>query len=146
MENLKLLNIDNENINLVIKYYVLESNKGESNFTFESGERRIKSLFNIPNSLNIILYNNDKPVGLLFSTYHYFDDIDLLSIDEILIFEEYRNKGYGFYLVKEVEKIARDNGVSKISLQTTNSKMHQKFYNKSGFLKNDFLINMKKDI
>lgn len=146
MENFKLVNIDDKNINLVIKYYILESNKGESNFTFERGEKRIKSFLNNPNSLNVILYKDDKAVGLLFSTYNYFDDIDLLYIDEILIFEEYRNKGYGFYLFNEIERIARDKGVSKISLQTTNSNRHQKFYKKLGFFKNDFLINMKKDI
>jgi ribosomal protein S18 acetylase RimI-like enzyme len=75
-----------------------------------------------------LLQEDNKIIGLV--TYTFFGDIcEIVSLDS-----KKENIGIGSALVKEVEKVARDNDYKKIRLITTNDNMRAlQFYQKRGY-------------
>ena len=53
--------------------------------------------------------------------------------EEIVIFAEYQNKGYGAAFMEELEKVVRQNGVEHLELISVNDEHHMHFYKKLGF-------------
>ena len=75
-----------------------------------------------------LLQEESTIIGLI--TYMFFEDIcEIVSLDS-----KKENIGIGSALVKEVEKVARDNDYKKIRLITTNDNMRAlQFYQKRGY-------------
>ena len=63
---------------------------------------------------SIIAYEGSEIVGAITFILFYGE----AYIDEFAVLEEYRHKGIGSKLIKEVENYCRDRGVSHISLNT----------------------------
>ena len=60
-------------------------------------------------------------------------DLKAYFLEEIVIFAEYQNKGYGVELMEELERAVRQNGVEHIELISVNDEHHMHFYKKLGF-------------
>ena len=75
-----------------------------------------------------LLQEDNKIIGLI--TYTFFEDIcEITSLDS-----KKENIGIGTALLKEVEKVAIDNGCKKMRLVTTNDNMRAlQFYQKRGY-------------
>lgn len=54
-------------------------------------------------------------------------------LEEIVIFNEYQNKGYGSAFLTELETLVKRNGAEHIELISVNDEHHMHFYKKSGF-------------
>ena len=89
------------------------------------------------NDFHVILaYIEEKAVGLVtciegFST---FLCKPLLNIHDIIVKSEYRKQGIGSMLLKEAEKIAKEKGCCKLTLEVLEgNKVAQEAYSKFGF-------------
>ncbi len=57
----------------------------------------------------------------------------VMTMEEIVIFSNYHNQGYGTALLMELERITRNNGAEHIELISVNDEHHMHFYKNQGF-------------
>lgn len=74
-----------------------------------------------------------------------YDDFTFYYLDEILIFGEYQNKGYGRLLLQEVEQRVRERGAQMIELVCPDDAHHMHFYGGFGMAEATNLKLMKND-
>lgn len=131
MEYVKLTE---ENIDLVVRNYVEYYNTFEDGcWTNEKAYKRIHQVMTIPDAECLVQYDNGKIIGFVMGYYKEFDDLKAYFLEEIVIFPEYQNKGYGTAFLKELEAVVRRNGVEHIELISVNDEHHMHFYKKLGF-------------
>ena len=80
-----------------------------------------------------VQYDNGKMTGFVMGYYKEFDDLKAYFLEEIVIFAEYQNIGYGAAFMEELERIVRQNGVEHLELISINDEHHMHFYKKLGF-------------
>ena len=90
--------------------------------------------------------DNDIPTGLVIGYLESYDDFTFYYLDEILIFGEYQNKGYGRLLLQEVEQRVRERGAQMIELVCPDDAHHMHFYGGFGMAEATNLRLMKKSI
>ena len=88
-----------------------------------------------------LLREENTIIGLV--TYIFFDDIcEIVSLDS-----KRENMGIGSVLLKEVEKIAKNNNSQKMRLITTNDNMRAlQFYQKRGYCLTKLYINAMEEV
>ena len=88
-----------------------------------------------------LLQEDNKVIGLV--TYTFFGDIcEIVSLDS-----KRENMGIGSVLLKEVEKIAKNNNSQKMRLITTNDNMRAlQFYQKRGYCLTKLYINAMEEV
>ncbi|NLD16533.1 MAG: GNAT family N-acetyltransferase [Tissierellia bacterium] len=131
----------NEISRLFADYY---NNFEDGNWTLEKATKRISQYITINESMCLGLYENQKLIGFVLGYYKTFDDILGYYLEEIVIDGQYQNKGYGSFVIKELEKIVSSDGASIIELSSVNSEKHMHFYKKSGFYISKNIILMGK--
>lgn len=92
------------------------------------------------------LFNESELVGIAVGWFKQFDNLELFYLEEILVFKEYQNKGFGTKILEELEYLAKQKGAQKIDLSTTYEEEHQRFYSRLGYKKSDFIVPMYKRI
>ena len=131
MEYIKLTE---ENIDEVIKNYIEYYNSCENGcWTYEKAYKRIHQVMTIEDAECIVQYDEGEMVGFLMGYYKEFDDLKAYFLEEVVIFTNYQNKGYGTALLEELEVRVRKNGVEHIELISVNDEHHMHFYKKMWF-------------
>lgn len=131
---MKYIKLTEENIDLVVRNYVDYYNSNEDGcWTYEKAYKRIHQVMTIEDSECLVQYDNGNMTGFVMGYYKEFDDLKAYFLEEIVIFAEYQNKGYGAAFMEEVERIVRNNGVEHIELISVNDEYHMHFYKKMGF-------------
>lgn len=142
--NFKELTI--ENLEELIKRYIRYYNSEDGEWTYDLAKKRLEQIFLTPDFYGIGLYNRSELLGFAIGWFKQFDDIQLFYLEEILVFKEYQNKGFGGTILKELESSVKILGAHKINLLTTHEDKHQNFYSRLGYKKSDFLIPMVKKL
>lgn len=75
-----------------------------------------------------------------------YDDLKSYFLEEIVIFNEYQNKGLVGLFLKELESHLLEMDVSLIELMSVNDEKHRHFYEKFSFAKGANLMIMSKFI
>lgn len=123
-----------ENIDEVAHNYVDYYNNCEDGcWTFEKAYKRIHQVMTIEDSECFVQYVDEKLSGFVMGYYKEFDDLKAYFLEEIVIFAEFQNKGYGAAFLEELEKVVRANGVEHMELISVNDEHHMHFYKKLGF-------------
>lgn len=131
---MEYVRLTEENIEEVVRNYVVYYNNCEEGcWTYEKAYKRIHQVMTIEDSECFVQYDDGKMTGFVMGYYKDFDDLKAYFLEEIVIFAEYQNKGYGAELMKELEKIVRRNGVEHIELISVNDEHHMHFYKKLEF-------------
>ena len=131
---MEYVRLTEENIEEVVRNYVVYYNNCEEGcWTYEKAYKRIHQVMTIEDSECFVQYDDGKMTGFVMGYYKEFDDLKAYFLEEIVIFAEYQNKGYGAELMKELEKIVRRNGVEHIELISVNDEHHMHFYKKLEF-------------
>ena len=131
MEYIKLTD---ENIDEVVKNYVDYYNNYEKGcWTYEKAWKRIHQVMTIEGAECFVRYDDGKMSGFVMGYYKEFDDLMAYFLEEIVVFAEYQNKGYGAALMQELERVVRKNGVEHLELISVNDEHHMHFYKKLGF-------------
>ena len=123
-----------ENINEVVEAYVDYYNNCEDGcWTLEKAYKRIHQVMTIEGSESFVQYVDGKMTGFVMGYYKEFDDLKAYFLEEIVIFKEYQNKGYGAGFLEYLEAVVRQNGVEHLELISVNDEHHMHFYKKLGF-------------
>jgi len=123
-----------ENINEVVEAYVDYYNNCEDGcWTLEKAYKRIHQVMTIEGSESFVQYVDGKMTGFVMGYYKEFDDLKAYFLEEIVIFKEYQNKGYGAGFLEYLEAVVRQNGVEHLELISVNDEHHIHFYKKLGF-------------
>ncbi len=138
--------ITEENIEKVAMLYMNHYNQHSGGcWTYEKAYKRIHQMVTMEDSLCLMQEDdNDIPTGLVIGFLESYDDFTFYYLDEILIFGEYQNKGYGRLLLQEVEQRVRERGAQMIELICPNDEHHMHFYGSFGMTEATNLKLMKK--
>ena len=142
---MEYVRLTEENINEVVNNYVDYYNNCEDGcWTYEKAYKRIHQVMTIEDAECMVQYVDGKMTGFVMGYYKEFDDLKAYFLEEIVIFAEYQNKGYGTAFMMELESIVRANGVEHIELISVNDEHHAHFYKKMGFYAANTLAMMGK--
>lgn len=142
MEYVKLTE---ENIEDVIQSYITYYNTCEAGcWTYDKAYKRIHQVMTIEDAECLVQYHNGKMTGFVMGYYKEFDDLKGYFLEEIVIFQEYQNKGYGSAFLEELEKVVKSNGAGLIELSSVADEHHMHFYKKQGFYISKNLVLMGK--
>lgn len=119
---------------IVEKFMDYYNNHEDGCWRLDKAYKRIHQIVTIKDSMCLIQYdNNDEITGFVMGYYKEYDDLKAYYLEEIVIFSEYQDKGYGTLFLAEVERIIRENNAEHIELASVNDEHHLHFYQKSGF-------------
>ena len=136
-----------KDLDLITSLYVKYYNENEDgSWTFEKAYRRIRQVLLTPDSYCLIQEINGLYTGFLMGYIKEYDDLKSYFLEEIVIFNEYQNKGLGSLFLKELESHLLEVDVSLIELMSVNDEKHRHFYEKFSFAKVSNLIIMSKFI
>ena len=136
-----------KDLDLITSLYVKYYNENEdSSWTFEKAYRRIRQVLLTPDSYCLIQEINGLYTGFLMGFIKEYDDLKSYFLEEIVIFNEYQNKGLGSLFLKELESHLLEVDVSLIELMSVNDEKHGHFYKKFSFAKVSNLMIMSKFI
>ena len=136
-----------KDLELITSLYVKYYNENEDgSWTFEKAYRRIRQVLLTPDSYCLIQEINGLYTGFLMGFIKEYDDLKSYFLEEIVIFNEYQNKGLGSLFLKELESHLLEVDVSLIELMSVNDEKHRHFYEKFSFAKVSNLIIMSKFI
>lgn len=136
-----------KDLDLITSLYVKYYNENEdSSWTFEKAYRRIRQVLLTPDSYCLIQEINGLYTGFLMGFIKEYDDLKSYFLEEIVIFNEYQNKGLGSLFLKELESHLLEVDVSLIELMSVNDEKHRHFYKKFSFAKVSNLMIMSKFI
>lgn len=137
--------LTDENIGAVVSAYVDYYNNCEDGcWTYEKAYKRIHQVMTIEDAECFVQYVDGELSGFAMGYYKEFDDLTAYFLEEIVIFAEFQNKGYGAALMEELERVVRKNGVEHLELISVNDEHHMHFYKKLGFYEASNLAMMGK--
>ena len=125
-----------KDLDLITSLYVKYYNENEDDsWTFEKACGRIRQVLLTPDSYCLIQEINGLYTGFLMGYIKEYDDLKSYFLEEIVIFNEYQNKGLGSLFLKELESHLLEMDVSLIELMSVNDEKHRHFYEKFSFAK-----------
>lgn len=89
-----------------------------------------------PYAFSLLAYDGDRAVGLVngFEGFSTFACRPLLNVHDIVVLDGYRGRGISQLLLQEVERMARDSGCCKITLEVlSHNESAKAAYRKFGF-------------
>ena len=111
---------------LYMDYY---NNHEDGCWKFEKACKRIRQMVTIEDSLCLIQKDDESnTTGFVIGYFKEYDDISVYYLEEIVIFADYQNKGYGKQLLNEIEKRVLEYGAEHIELTSVNDEHHMHFY------------------
>lgn len=120
-----------EIIPLYINYY---NNCEGGCWTEATARRRIRQVLNIEESYSLIMRDAGGEVcGFVMGYFKQYDDIIGYTLEEILISHKCQNKGWGSFLLAELEARVKAAGASCVELQAVKDEMHERYYGKAGY-------------
>lgn len=133
-----------ETARLYMDYY---NNHEGGCWQYEKAYRRIHQMVTIENSLCLIQKGDEADTtGFVIGYFKEYDDSSVYYLEEIIIFADYQNKGYGRQLLDEIEKRALEYGAKHIEPVSVNDAHHMHFYKGSGMFEAANLKIMGKEL
>lgn len=130
----------------VVSGYIDYYNGAEGGcWTRDKAYKRIHQVMTTEDSLCLVQYDDAGGMtGFAMGYYKVYDDLLGYFLEEIVIFREYQNQGYGSALLAKIEETVRENNAELIELLSVNDEHHAHFYQKAGFYTAKNLIVMGK--
>lgn len=118
----------------IAKLYMDYYNNHEGGcWKYEKAYKRIHQMITIEDSLCLIQWDDAHNLtGFVIGYFKEYDDISVYYLEEIVVFAEYQNKGYGNAFLNEIEKRVLEYGAEHIELTSVNDEHHMHFYTKFG--------------
>jgi ribosomal protein S18 acetylase RimI-like enzyme len=120
----------------LLNYYATDIMGGGVSLAQEIQHNVAAELAKVSHAFSILCYVNDIPAGLVncFEGFSTFKCKPLINIHDLAVIADFRGLGISQILLVEVEKIAREKGCCKITLEVLEgNKVAQGAYIKFGF-------------
>lgn len=127
---MKYLVMNESDVEEIAKLYMDYYNNNEDGcWKYEKAYKRIHQMVTIEDSLSLIQKDDENnTTGFVIGYYKEYDDISVYYLEEIVIFVDYQNKGYGKHFIYEIEKRVQEYGAEHIELISVNDEHHMHFY------------------
>ena len=139
--NLTIADYTNKNhaqdIVSLLNHYALDSAGGGIELNNYAQENLVQELAKLSFAFSILCYVETLPVGLVncFTLFSTFKCQPVVNIHDLIVVNQYRRKGISQLLLNEVEKVAREKGACKITLEVLEKNYIAKnSYAKFGFI------------
>ena len=108
-----------KDIVFLLNRYALDPAGGGNGLSQYAQENLVRELAKLPFAFSIISYVEDAPAGLIncFTLFSTFKCKPLINIHDLVVLATYRKQGISQLMLAEVEKIAREKGACKITLE-----------------------------
>jgi len=123
---------------------VFNSSPWNDKWTNETAHRCLKDLSECKRFVGYTLWEDDILAGAVFAHTRTFYKGDEIYIDELFISPDCQRKGYGIELMGEIEKYAKENSLTCITLLTAVEMPAFDFYEKQGYRHMDYMAFMYK--
>ena len=120
----------------LLNAYANDPMGGATELTDFVKQNLIEALIATPNAFSILCYVDGVPAGLTncFQGFSTFKAKPLINIHDVVVVEDYRGRGLTRKMFEAVERIARERGCCKLTLEVlTGNTIAQKAYEKYGF-------------
>ena len=91
-------------------------------------ERRLRQLIIREDQVGLILLDNESFIGFVTGQLMQFDDGLIYELNELFISRSKQRKGYGTFLLKAIENLAKEKGALRLQLQAGDDRAHRHFY------------------
>lgn len=108
--------------------------------------KRLKDIYDTPGFLGIGVFDHDQLKGAVLGNIEQWYEGCMYNLKEMFVNQGNKRSGIGSYLIVELEKRIKELGVNSITLFTSRSNLTDKFYIKSGFIAEEDMIMMHKNI
>ena len=125
-----------ENVVNLLNQYAKDIMGGAQDLSDFVKQNLVRELLKRPNSLVLMAYDGNIPVGLTiaFEGFSTFYAKPLINIHDFVVSEAYRGKGIAKLILEEIEKIAIERGCCKLTLEVLEGNLRaQKIYKSFGF-------------
>jgi GNAT superfamily N-acetyltransferase len=124
-----------EHIVYLTNAYAEDEMGGGQSLSAHVKEHLVEGLKATSNSMVLIAYNNDEPVGIVncFWAYSTFYAKPLVNIHDLAVIESARGQGVGAALIQEVKRRAIDRGACKVTLEVLENNAARRLYEREGF-------------
>lgn len=131
---MRYLVMNESDVEEITGYYIDYYNHHDGDcWTYEKAYRRIHQMVTIEDSLCLIQKDDEShTTGFAMGYFKEYDDITLYYLEEILIFADYQNKGYGKQFLHEIEKRILEHGADHLELTSVDDAHHMHFYKNFG--------------
>lgn len=126
------------------KAYVSYYNGQGDAWTQDQAYERIHQVMTTKGALCFAQYLGKDMTGFVMGYLKTYDDLTSYNLEEILIFLDFQNKGYGQALMRFTEAKAREAGARLLELTSLQDEHHQYFYGKLGYYVAENMIPMAK--
>ena len=108
-----------EDILFLLNQYALDSAGGGTELNGYAKENLIIELAKLPFAFSILCYVDNAPAGLVncFTMFSTFKCKPLINIHDLAVMKQYRRQGISQLLLNEVERVAKEKGACKITLE-----------------------------
>jgi len=120
----------------LLSHYALDPMGGGTALSEFVIENLVSELSKLPHAISVICYVDGKPAGLVncFEGFSTFKCKPLINIHDVVVLDEFRGQGISQRMLEKVEKIAKDKGCCKLTLEVLEgNKTARNAYLKQGF-------------
>ena len=122
-----------QDVSMIARLYMEYYNTHENGcWQYDKAYKRIHQIVTIEDSLCLIQTDHGAITGFLIGFFKEYDDLTAYYLEEIVIFAEYQNRGYGKALLAELEQRTAAHGAEHIELVSVNDEHHMRFYSSFG--------------
>lgn len=134
-----------QDVPIIAKKYMEYYNGHEDGcWKYDKACKRIHQMVTIEDSLCLVQTDHGEITGFVIGFFKEYDDLTEYTLEEIVVFADYQNQGYGKALLQEVERRAREHGAEHLDLISVNDEHHIHFYTSFGMYQADNLKIMGK--
>lgn len=115
-------------------------------WTMETGIAYLEDYFETKKFVGFVIEENDKIIGAMFAHEKIWWNNSELYIDEMFIHPEKQRGGYGSMLINAAEEYTNEHNLAGLTLCTNKYAPAPNFYRKNGFVDNEFIMFMYKEM
>ena len=121
----------------LLNHYALDAAGGNIELSEYTQKHVVAELAKLPFAFSILCYVENIPAGLIncFTLFSTFKCKPVINIHDLIVIQSYRRIGLSQLLLKKVEKIAKEKGACKITLEVLEKNFSaNRSYAKFGFV------------
>mgnify|MGYP001544491659 FL=1 len=127
---------DAEAIIRLMQFYAKDPMGGVRPLSEDTVNNLVPSLSKIPGALTLLAFDAEEAIALVtcFEGFSTFKCEPLLNIHDVIVQQSYRGKGLVGEMLQQVERIARERGCCKLTLEVLEgNRAARRAYEKAGF-------------
>ncbi len=115
-------------------------------WTRERAEAYLDDFFGANKFVGFVIENDEKIIGAMFAHEKIWWNNSELFIEEMFILPEMQRQGFGSALIKAAEEYVAEHRLAGLTLSTNKYAPAPNFYRKNGFMDNEYIMFMYKEM